>query len=89
MFTPPSGLNIIWLIKFDNRKLKYLQGKKSPATTFAPRSLGRSQRDFELYSDMGNREDKNKNRLYFLIKELGIDGFRKRNLSRRLVRDAE
>jgi len=34
MFTPPSGLNIIWLIKFDNRKLKYLQGVK--ATTFAP-----------------------------------------------------
>jgi hypothetical protein len=28
MFTPPSGLNIIWLIKFDNGKLKYLQSKK-------------------------------------------------------------
>jgi len=29
MFTPPSGLNIIWLIKFDNRKLKYLQSRKA------------------------------------------------------------
>jgi hypothetical protein len=29
MFTPPSGLNIIWLIKFDNGKLKYLQSKKA------------------------------------------------------------
>jgi hypothetical protein len=29
MFAPPSGLNIIWLIKFDNRKLKYLQSVKA------------------------------------------------------------
>jgi hypothetical protein len=29
MFTPPSGLNIIWLIKFDNRKLKHLPIKKA------------------------------------------------------------
>jgi hypothetical protein len=29
MFTPPFGLNIIWLIKFDNGKLKYLPSKKA------------------------------------------------------------
>jgi hypothetical protein len=28
MLIPPSGLNIIWLIKFDNGKLKYFQSKK-------------------------------------------------------------
>ncbi len=40
---------------------------------------------FELYSDMGNREDRNKNRFYFLIKELGIEGLKK-ELERRLLR---
>jgi hypothetical protein len=29
MLTPPSGLNIIWLIKFDNGKLKYPQSVKA------------------------------------------------------------
>jgi len=41
---------------------------------------------FELHSDMGNREDRNKNRLYFLIKELGVEGFRK-ELEQRLMRN--
>jgi nitrite reductase (NADH) large subunit len=41
---------------------------------------------FELYSDMGNREDRNKNRLYFLIKELGVNGFRK-ELEQRLMKN--
>ncbi|MDW8294360.1 MAG: FAD-dependent oxidoreductase [Aquificaceae bacterium] len=40
----------------------------------------------ELYSDMGSREDRSKNRLYFLIKELGVEGFRS-ELERRLLRN--
>ena len=41
---------------------------------------------FELYSDMGNREDRNKNRLYFLLKEVGVEGFRQ-ELERRVFRN--
>ncbi len=41
---------------------------------------------FELYADLGNREDRSKNRLYFLIKELGQEGFRA-ELERRLLRN--
>ncbi|MFN4307063.1 FAD-dependent oxidoreductase, partial [Sulfurihydrogenibium azorense] len=41
---------------------------------------------FELYSDMGNREDRNKNRIYFLVKELGVEGFRK-ELERRILKN--
>lgn len=41
---------------------------------------------FELYSDMGSREDRNKNRLYFLIKEMGVEGFRQ-EIERRLLRN--
>ncbi len=46
----------------------------------------------EIYSDMGNREDRTKNRLYFLIEELGVEGFRseiKRRLLRNLWRKGE
>ncbi len=39
---------------------------------------------FEIYSDLGNREDRNKNRLFFLVKELGVEGFRA-ELERRLL----
>jgi hypothetical protein len=49
MFTPPSGLNIIWLIKFDNRKLKYLQSVKAQLSPLhqmgpfpPPKAFGRS-----------------------------------------------
>ncbi len=41
---------------------------------------------FEIYADMGNRENRNKNRLYFLVKELGIEGFRE-ELERRVFRN--
>ncbi len=41
---------------------------------------------FELYSDMGDREDRNKNRIYFLVKELGVEGFR-RELERRVLKN--
>ncbi|MFN3598988.1 MAG: FAD-dependent oxidoreductase, partial [Aquificaceae bacterium] len=40
----------------------------------------------EIYSDMGNREDRSKNRLYFLIEELGREGFRS-EIERRLMRN--
>ncbi len=40
----------------------------------------------EIYSDMGNREDRSKNRLYFLIEELGREGFRS-EIERRLLRN--
>lgn len=40
----------------------------------------------ELYSDMGNREDRTKNRLYFLIKELGLENFRI-ELEKKLLRN--
>jgi len=43
---------------------------------------------FELYSDMGSREDRNKNRLYFLIKEMGVEGFRQ-EIERRLLRNLQ
>lgn len=40
----------------------------------------------EIYSDIGNREDRSKNRLYFLIEELGKEGFRN-EIERRLLRN--
>lgn len=40
----------------------------------------------ELYTDMGNREDRSKNRLYFLIRELGMESFRA-ELERRLLKN--
>ncbi|MFN7064899.1 MAG: FAD-dependent oxidoreductase [Aquificaceae bacterium] len=46
----------------------------------------------EIYSDMGNREDRTRNRLYFLTEELGIEGFRsetEKRLSRNLWRKGE
>ncbi len=51
-------------------------------------SIELSKAVFELYSDMGNREDRNKNRFYFLIKELGVEGLRE-ELERRLLRRLE
>lgn len=48
-------------------------------------SIEVSKAMLELYSDMGNREDRNKNRFYFLLKELGIGGLRK-ELERRLLK---
>lgn len=43
---------------------------------------------FEVYSDLGNREDRSKNRLYYLVKELGVEGFRS-ELERRLMRNLQ
>jgi sulfite reductase beta subunit-like hemoprotein len=40
----------------------------------------------QIYSELGNREDRNKNRLYFLINELGINGFRN-EIVKRLNKD--
>lgn len=40
----------------------------------------------EIYSDMGSREDRTKNRLYFLIEEVGVEGFRG-EIERRLLRN--
>ncbi|ADC89957.1 nitrite and sulphite reductase 4Fe-4S region [Thermocrinis albus DSM 14484] len=39
----------------------------------------------EIYNDLGNREDRSKNRLHFLIRELGVEGFRA-ELEKRMVK---